>query len=272
VADLMNRQIAGRLEEVANLVRDQGADPFRVQAYLHAADTVRGWPEPLAEIYRTRGLEGLEALPGVGVGIGRALRELITHGRLPMLDRLRGIADPVKVLASAPGIGPRLADRLHEELGINTLEDLENAAHDGRLASMAGFGPKRLATLRDALAQRLGRVRPAPAVELARPSVVELLDVDREYRERAAAGDLQMIAPRRFNPHREAWLPVLHTHRGPRRYTALFSNTARAHRLGKTRDWVVLYVEDGAGEQQYTVITAGAGPYVGERVVAGLRG
>jgi putative hydrolase len=99
--------------------------------------------------------------------------------------------------------------------------------------------------------------------------VAELLDVDREYREKAAAGQLQRIAPRRFNPGGEAWLPVLHTQRGTRRYTALFSNTARAHRAGKTRDWVVLYSDNGAGENRHTVITAAFGPLRGRRVVAG---
>ena len=56
--------------------------------------------------------------------------------------------------------------------------------------------------------------------------------MDREYREQADAGKLPRIAPRRFNPSRAAWLPVLHTRRGQRAYTALFSNTARAHRAG----------------------------------------
>jgi len=267
--DPMNRQIASRLEEVALLLRDQGAGAYRVNAYLRAAAVVRSWPEPLGDVFRSRGLEGLEALPGVGISIARAIRELLMHGRLPMLDRLRGTGDPVRVLASAPGIGKRLADRLHEELGIDTLEELETAAHDGRLASVAGFGEKRLATLRDALAQRLGRVRAAPVTVGPAPSVTELLDVDREYREKAASGELQLIAPRRFNPRHEAWLPVLHTQRGHRRYTALFSNTARAHERCKTRDWVVLYVEDGPGEHQFTAITADHGPLAGQRVVAG---
>jgi hypothetical protein len=74
---------------------------------------------------------------------------------------------------------------------------------------------------------------------------------------------------RRFNPAGESWLPVLHTRRGSRRYTALFSNTARAHRAGTTRDWVVLYSDNGAGENRHTVITAAFGPLRGRRVVAG---
>ena len=128
--------------------------------------------------------------------------------------------------------------------------------------------PQRLAGIRDSLAHRLGRVQlPAPA--RGRPSVAELLDVDREYRENAAADQLQRIAPRRFNPTTESWLPILHTRRSARRYTAPFSNTARAHRAGKTRDWVVLYSDNGAGESRHTVITAAFGPLRGRRVVAG---
>jgi DNA polymerase/3'-5' exonuclease PolX len=193
--------------------------------------------EPLDEVLRARGLEGLKDLPHVGETIARAIRELLTHGRLPMLDRLRGEADPIALLTSVPGIGRVFAGRLHDELGLETLADLEAAAHDGRLETIAGFGPKRLAGIRDSLAQRLGRVR-VPSKAETPPSVVELLDVDREYRERAAAGELQRIAPRRFNRTGDSWLPVLHTRRGTRRYTALFSNTARAHQAGKTRDWV----------------------------------
>jgi putative hydrolase len=204
----------------------------------------------------------------VGESIARAIRELVTHGRLPMLDRLRGEADPVALLTSAPGIGRVLANRLHEELGLETLADLEAAAHDGRLATVAGFGAKRLAGIRDSLAHRLGRVR-VPIVPDKPPSVAELLDVDREYREKGTAGELQRIAPRRFNPSRDAWLPILHTRRGNRRYTALFSNTARAHRTGNTRDWVVLYGDNGSGEHRHTVITATFGPLRGRRVVAG---
>jgi hypothetical protein len=161
-----------------------------------------------------------------------------------------------------------LANRLHDELGLETLADLEAAAHDGRLATVAGLGSKRLAGIRDSLAHRLGRLR-VPAVAGPSPSISELLEVDREYRDKAGAGQLQRIAPRRFNPSGEAWLPVLHTRRGERRYTALFSNTARAHHAGKTRDWVVLYGDDGDGEHRHTVITADFGPLRGRRVVAG---
>ncbi len=264
----INEQIAGRLEEVARVLRAQGADPFRCRAYLRAAEELRRLDRPVDAIWRERGLDGLLDLPGIGQTIARGIRDLLTHGRLAMLDRLRGAADPVSILSSVPGIGRVLAYKLHDELGIDTLEQLEAAAHDGRLEQIAGFGEKRLAGIRDSLAHRLGRVRIAGASHPPVP-VRELLDVDREYRDKAAAGALPKIAPRRFNPKREAWLPVLHTERGGRHYTALFSNTPRAHRLGTTRDWVVLYHDDGAGERQHTVLTATRGSLAGKRVVAG---
>ena len=115
--------------------------------------------------------------------------------------------------------------------------------------------------------RRRGGRLPAPGSRL--PSVDDLLSVDREYREKAEADELKRIAPRRFNPTGEAWLPILHTDRGEHHYTALFSNTARAHQLGRTHDWVVLYVDGRDAEQQFTVITSGRGAFRGRRIVRG---
>jgi DNA polymerase (family 10) len=267
--DELNQRIADRLEEVAQALAGQGASRFRVDAYRHGAAVVRGLDCSVAAIYREGGLEALEALPAIGEVLARAIRDLVVIGRLPMLERLRGESDPVLLLRSIPGVGRRTAERAHDELGIGTLEALEVAAHDGRLARM-GVGPKRLAGIRESLAQRLGRVRgSAPPDEAPPPPVSELLDVDAEYRSKAAAGTLTRIAPRRFNPGHQRWLPILHTQRGHRHYTVLFSNTPRAHRLAKTSDWVVLYVDGTGPERRYTVLTAGHGPREGQRVVAG---
>jgi hypothetical protein len=104
----------------------------------------------------------------------------------------------------------------------------------------------------------------------SRPPVGELLNVDEEYRKGAASGSLPRITPRRFNPEKEKWLPILHTRREGRYYTAVFSNTARAHALGRTRDWVVLfYHEDDTSEGQATVVTEYHGALAGRRVVRG---
>lgn len=274
-----NVDIAGRLDEVANIFAEQGANRFRVQAYRRAANALRRLSRSVADIFAEQGIDGLEQIPGIGVTIARSIRDILLHGRLAMLDRLRGESDPIAILATVPGIGKAYAWRLHDDLGIETLEELEAAAHDGRLEHYPGIGAKRLAGIRDSVAQRLGRIRRNPASTPPtsaatpstpqRPSVSELLDVDREYRDKAAAGMLKKIAPRRFNPAGAAWLPILHTARDGRHYTALFSNTARAHEVGTTRDWVVLFCDDGDTEHRFTVITSGFGPLEGRRIVAG---
>jgi DNA polymerase (family 10) len=264
----VNLNVASRLNETGRLLLEQGANPYRVRAYHRAAETLRGLDRSVSEILEAEGLEGLERLPGIGTTLARAIRDTVRLGRMPMLERLRGEMDPVLLLSSVPGIGNRLARRIHEDLGIDSLEDLEAAAHDGRLASIAGLGQKRIAGVIDTLESRLRRVRMSPT-PIEEAPIEELLDVDWEYRNRAAAGTLHRIAPRRFNPEGKAWLPVLHTQRGPRHYTALFSNTARAHEQGKTHDWVVLYYDGGGGERQNTVITAERGPLRGRRIVRG---
>lgn len=102
------------------------------------------------------------------------------------------------------------------------------------------------------------------------PGVGFLLDVDREYREKAKAGALPCIAPRRFNPEGKEWLPVLHTRFGPWHFTAVFSNTARARELGRVYDWVLIYHTDPeGGEGQATVVTERRGSLTGRRVVRG---
>jgi hypothetical protein len=187
-----------------------------------------------------------------------------------MLDRLRGESDPIALLRTVPGIGRVLAEKLHDELGVETLEELEIAAHDGRLEKIAGLGSKRIAGIRDSLATRLGRVRiQAGRVRASEPPVSEILDVDAEYSRRVAREELPKIAPRRFNPEQKRWLPILHTVRGKRHYSALFSNTPRAHQLRKTSDWVVIYYDGIGGERQCTVITSAFGPLAGRRIVRG---
>lgn len=265
---LSNEEISARLDEVARLLEDQRANQYRVQAWRGGAETIRHLDISATDLVRDEGLAGLDRLPGIGPALGRAIRELVETGRLSTLERLTGESDPITLLASMPGIGHTFAVRIHDELGIDSLEDLEVAAYDGRLDSIPGFGAKRLAAVRDSLATRL-RARRQPGATKALPTIAEILDVDREYRRRATAGELPLIAPRRFNPTGERWLPVLHTTRGDRQYTALFSNTAAAHRFGKTHDWVVLYLDGGEGERQCTVVTAFKGPLAHRRVVRG---
>jgi DNA polymerase (family X) len=270
VPDLSNVEIAEQFLELAQLLEQQDANPYRAGAYRAAARTLQQTRKPVVEILSEEGVEGLRRLPGIGERLAGAIRELLETGKLSTLERLQGEMNPVEVLMTVPGIGQELAERLHKEHDIDSLEGLELAVHEGRLEDVPGFGRKRVEGIKDTLAVRLGRRwRKRESGEAEEPSVAELLDVDREYREKAAAGKLPKLAPKRFNPNGEKWLPILHAERGDRHYTALFSNTARAHELGKTDDWVVLYFDAGKGERQVTVVTATSGLLEGKRVVRG---
>jgi hypothetical protein len=264
-----NRQIADRLGEAAGLLEQQQANPFRVSAYRRAAATVAGLGESVAALLQRAGIEGLDALPGIGPVLAQAIAQMVRTGRWAQLERLRGAVAPEQLFQSIPGLGPELARRIHEHLDIDTLEALELAAHDGRLQQVPGIGVRRAAMLRAALAGMLARARPRGERTLE-PPIGLLLDVDREYRAKAEKDILPKIAPRRFNPSGEAWLPILHTERGEWRFTALFSNTPRAHDLGRARDWVVVYFHQDSGpEGQRTLVTETRGPLAGRRVVRG---
>jgi len=270
-----NPQIAQALREMGVLLAAQGDNPYRVAAYRHAADVVAHLAQPLREVHERDGAAGLEALSGVGPRIAAAIAELLDTGRWQQLERLRGQADPDALFRTIPGVGAELAHRMHDELGVETLEALEAAAVDGRLERLPRIGARRAAAIRAALSgildrqRALRRSRPAPAAG-PEPPVASLLEIDRAYREGAQAGRLPKIAPKRFNPEGLAWLPVLHTDRPAWHFTALYSNTARAHELGRVQDWVVVYVEDEAHhERQYTVVTSPRGPLAGRRVVRG---
>jgi hypothetical protein len=279
---LCNDGVADLLDEVADLLDIQNANPFRVRAYHEAAGQLRRMKRPAYEIVDEEGIAGLRQIPGVGTSLAKSIEQLIHTGQLALLARLRGDARPERCFESVPGIGRELAKLIHEQLDIETLADLQAAAWDGRLSRVPGMGLKRVRAVRDSLAGRyrgFGNFRwretealtqPAPSREpVDVPSVAELLDVDREYRDKAARDQLTRIAPQRLNPTGEAWLPILHTERGTRHFTALFSNTARAHELGTTHDWVVIYRDDHDGDGQWTVISSRFGALVGKRIVRG---
>ncbi len=307
-----NDEVAQTLSRIGELLESQNANPFRVRAYQEAAHAVRNTRKSLEEILRNEGRSGLKEVQGIGSSLASAIQELLETGRLSLLDRLEGEVSPEDLLARVPGIGEELAGRIHDQLGISTLEELEMAAHDGRLANVEGFGEERIRGVRQNLESMLSRSSRrrarrqrekivegslSPGAERSQspegaeredrgpadegedtpdvgngpsePSVDTVLSVDEEYRKKAEAGELRTIAPRRFNPQGESWLPILHTERGQWSFTALYSNTARAHELGKVHDWVVIYYELEGAEDQCTVVTETRGRLKGKRVIRG---
>lgn len=269
------------LERVAALLEAQDANPYRINAYRKAARFVERYERSVARIAESPEEEKLEDLPDIGKSLGGAIREFVHTGRLGLLERLEGELSPEDLFTTLPGIGKQLAKRIASELRLETLEDLELAAHDGRLEKVPGMGHRRVTAVRDSLEsvlsrsgrRRARRLRHRDKEELPgeseQPSVAVLLEVDQDYRSKAEKGKLRTLSPRRFNPDGKIRLPILHTDREGWHFNALFSNTARAHELGKTRDWVVIYDEKDGHENQHTVVTETHGPLKGRRVVRG---
>ncbi len=271
-----NQQIATRLDEIAALLTHQGASDFRVHAYVNAAKTLRELRYPVRDVLDDEGVGGLVALPTIGRSIANVIEQYLRTGRIPLLDRLRGEDAAERIFATLPGVGPELSHRIHEQLEIETLPELMAAVGDGRLEKVPGMGRKRVHSIAECLAQRLRHPSapsksdtPQPADADESVPVSELLDVDAEYRRLAERGKLPKIAPLKFNPAGTAWLPILHTHRDDRHYTALYSNSARAHQLNTIKDWVVIYRDDPESHARWTVITSQFGKLRGWRIVRG---
>ncbi len=294
-----NVQIAGLLEQIAELLADRGDNLYRVRAYENAARTVRKAKRSLAQQVRDEGGPSLKALPGVGEGLARLISNYVMTGSCPRLERLLATVSIETQMQLIPGIGPVLSARIADVLHVPTLEALEVAARTGRLQTVHGFGPQRVKMVRDALPALLDRsaaqhrqphaqhnlqqetsvAQPMRSTD-EHPSIKLLLALDADYRRQAEAGELRQIAPRRFNPTWQAWLPVMRVDREGWSFVVLYSNTAQAHRLDKTHDWVVIYVrpagENEADEgstsvatRQYTVVTKMDGTLAGQRVVRG---
>lgn len=265
------------LDRIGDLLEAQEANPYRVRAYHRGARAVRGMPKSIAALAGRDGRAGLAGVEGIGAGLAAVIDEIVHTGDSVLLRRLEGQMCPEQLFATVPGIGPDRAAHIHRDLGIDTLEELEAAAHDGRLAAVPGFGPRRIEAARIHLDARLGRssrrrarARHAPGqIHPPAPPVSLLLDLDRRYRIKSEAGLLPRIPPRRFNPSHQAWLPVWHTERGGWHFTLLYSNTARAHRLGKTRDWVVVFYDRDGDDDQCTIVSEHRGHLEGRRVVRG---
>ncbi len=275
---ISNQEVADTLDHVADLLELEDKNVFRVRSYRDAARTIRDLDRPVAALLEEGGEHLLRNLPGIGEKLAGSIKEIATTGRLGLEEKLESEIWPGQLFTEVPGIGEGLAGRIHEQLGISSLEELEVAAHDGRLEQVEGIGQERAEGVRIALSGMLGRssrrklwqaIADEAPEEEEQPSVAVLLEIDEQYRIKAARDQLRKIAPRRFNPQGEAWLPIMRTKRKSWDFTVLFSNTALAHRSGKTRDWVVIYYERGGAQRQCTVVTSERGRLADKRVVRG---
>lgn len=202
---MQNAELANRLEEVADLLEIENANPFRIRAYRNAARTVETLSEPI--VRKLEAGEPLTGLPAIGKEMASHLQSLIASGSFPERDQLLSRVPPsLLVLMRLPGLGPKKARKLFEELGIASVEALQEAAQAGRIAGVAGFGAKSqekiLAGIED-YRRHTGRLlideverQIAPLLEYLRAEpAVERLEVAGSYRRRKETiGDVDLLA------------------------------------------------------------------------------
>jgi DNA polymerase (family 10) len=137
---LTNDQLARVFHEIGDILEVKGELVFKTVAYHRAADAIAKSPFEVARAYR----DGTPpTIPGVGKAISDKIAELATTGRLEYHERLRGEFPPNLIdLLEVPGVGPKSVRAIHEGLGVESLEDLRQAALAGRLRSLRGFSAK----------------------------------------------------------------------------------------------------------------------------------
>ena len=134
-----NTQIAKVFENIAGLLEVKGEQAFTVLAYRRAAWSINELPTELDRMVRENG--DLRQIPGVGRAIADKITELVNTGGLRYFEKLRSeFPDGILGVMRLPGVGPKTAKRLWEELGVSNLAELESAASDGSLAALPRMG------------------------------------------------------------------------------------------------------------------------------------
>src|ERR1700677_1372348 len=133
-------RIAEILSEIGVLLDLKGENPFKSRAYANAARTLEGLTEPLDKLIAEKHLGEIK---GIGEALQEKITALATTGKLPYYDDLKasvpaGLLEVIQI----PGVGPKKAKTLHEELGIKSVADLEAASQAGKVAKLDGFGEK----------------------------------------------------------------------------------------------------------------------------------
>ncbi len=200
-----NLEISKVLSQVADLLEVQGANPFRVRAYRNAARFVDSYATPLRKLVADGA--DLTELPSIGKDMASHIGELVDTGKLGALDELttkipRTLIDVMEL----PGVGPKKAKKLWQDLGVETVDDLEKAAKQGEVAALTGFGEKsqqKILAGIDQFRQHRSRFKISEADQLIAPLLeyleackeVQRLEVAGSYRRRCeTVGDIDLLA------------------------------------------------------------------------------
>jgi DNA polymerase (family 10) len=147
-----NLDVARTLTLLADLLEIQGANPFRIRAYRTAVNTVNGLSKPLHAMIADS--EDLTELPGVGKNVAAHVVELLGTGSIGRLEEVEAeIPRSLAELMALDGVGPKKARRLFDELGVQTVDDLEGALEAKKVESLEGFGVRSAEKIRVSIAE-----------------------------------------------------------------------------------------------------------------------
>ena len=168
-------KVAEMLVEIGTLLELKGENPFKTRAYTNAARALENLAEPLEKLVAE---DRLSEIPGIGEGIQKKVTELVTTGRLKYYEEIKASvpAGLVEIL-QIPGMGPKKAKALNEQLGIESIEQLEEACKAGKVETLAGFGEKTQSKILEGIAHKrrfAARHHLHDALEVAEPVLERL--------------------------------------------------------------------------------------------------
>jgi DNA polymerase (family 10) len=233
-----NAEIAAIFEQIADYLEIEGANPFRIRAYRHAAETLLDLGRDVASMIKLA--EDLTDLPGIGQDLAGKIREIVETGHCRALDELRERMPPaITELLKVPHLGPRRVGALHRQLGVHGVDELWQAIREHRVREVPGFGEKTELKIAEALLAQIdgaGRFDRATAARHAEPLVeylrrapgVNRVVVAGSYRRlKETVGDLDIVATA------EAGSPVM-------RHFIEYGEVAEVLSQGDTRGSVAL--------------------------------
>jgi len=137
---MTNQEIAEILVHISEILDIQGENPFKIRAYIKASQTIENLTYQLSSL---EDKDKIMELPGIGEGIAKKIKELLDTGKLKYYEDLKESEyAPLIELLRIPGMGPKHAKLVHDELGVKSIEELKKAAEAGKLRELPGLGEK----------------------------------------------------------------------------------------------------------------------------------
>jgi DNA polymerase (family 10) len=197
-------QVAEVLVSIATLLELKGENPFKSRAYQNAARTIESLGEPLDKVVAEARLADIK---GIGDALQQKITELVTTGRLQYYEDLKASIPPGLVaMLDIPGLGPKKIKALHDELGIESVEQLEQACKNGKIAVLKGFGEKTQTNILEGISRRrayasrhlisdaLERAEPLLEALRSHPDVIRCSPAGSLRRHREVIGDIDLLA------------------------------------------------------------------------------